>query len=1569
MTETTATFSYTNEITATFDVCDSTGSTKSETQTFSSTVTSLTITGLTADSDYWIRERQGDDFKTAWHHFRTSGDTAPTFQGATVNGTALVITFNESLAAAANLANSAFTVKKTPFEGTEQAVSLSGSPSISGAKVTLTLATAVTDTDTNVKVSYTQPTAGTDNRLKDGGGNEVATFTDEAVTNQTPDTTAPTFESATVNGAALSVTFDQTLDTTSAPAGSNFTVTATPPSGTARTINGTSAAVSIASATASLTLASAVADSETVTVAYTKPGTSPLRDTAATPNAVASFTGKSVANNSPDTTPPMVTTATVKGRFVAIRFNEPMGSSIPSEEALVIRVNGVVRGQSSAGWAADGGLFIRLASSVAYGDAVTMNYTAPADATALVDVSGNPLASFTGKVVTNQTPHPVTSVALTSNAGADQTYARGEAIEVTVTWSVDVTWDVSAAGSDMRVRLDVGGNTKTASLVTGGSTRGTARSLVFRYTVASADRDTDGVFPKPTGNGHIVTLVSGATLTTADGLGGSRNHAGLSADANHKVNGSLASAAPVPASAEVTQTSLIIRFNKALAPAASLSKDSFKVSVNGTDRLINTAEIHPLVETAVLMTLPSSSPVAGTDTVKVSYARPTSGSNNRLKDAAGNEVKSFTDFKVINLDDTTAPTFQGATVNETALVITFNESLAAAASLANSAFAVKKTPSGQAEEAVSLSGSPSISGATVTLTLAAAVRGTDTGVKVSYTPPTTGTDNKLADENGNDVASFTDRTVTNETDATPPTFESATVNRAALVITFNEPLAAAASLANSAFTVKKTPSGQLEEAVSLSGSPSISGATVTLTLAAAAAETDTNVKVSYARPASGTGNKLADPNANEVESFTDKAVTNETDTTPPTFESATVNGTDLVITFNEALSTADAPPGSFFALVNPDGAHHANGNPTVVSINGKTVTVTLAGEAVGGRTYTVAYAKPTQATFKKLQDTSSNEVASFSGGAVTNTTPDITAPQFVSATVNGTLLSVTFDEALDTSSAPPGSAFTLLEEDLTEHASGSGGSASIDGMTVTVTLTQAAAPAETYAVEYEQPAVAGQRLKDATGNEVATFSGSVTNQTPLPWPVATGVTVNGKTLTIAFDKDLDTAQAPAANRFRYTREGETDFHNPESVAMAARAVTLTLRHTVSFNEAITVRYLAPASGGLRGADGHVTRDFALDTVTNETPDTTPPQPVEAHTNPQGVVIRFNEDLVTNNLSKTDFTVKVDGAVRAQTAKPLPAGDQLLLRFSPAIADGETATVSYGGGTGLKDARLNLVQPFTDFPVESRVAAPPGPASIASVAITSTPSLDADGNGTPDTYRRWEKIEVTVTLGQGGELGRVGLGDGHTRTTRRGRGNAGGEPGEGRGDHRDGAVAEVPLPGAGGRRGHRRRVPDAERGGRPRPAGGRGDAGRRRRRVRPGGARGARGERQPQGGRHPDRHDRADAVEHGAGRRQADADLQRAPRRDVGADHRPLRGPRGRGGERHRQRLDRRRGADAEPGVGGDAGQDGQADLRRAERRPPPGPRRQPRAGHQQPIGEQSRPGAAVRERDGQRQGP
>ena len=90
-------------------------------------------------------------------------------------GTSLTVFFNEDLANAGSLANSAFEVKKTNG-GTEGTVTLTGSPSISGRGVSIQMSEAVGSGDSNVKVKYTKPTSGANNKLADKFGNEVATF-------------------------------------------------------------------------------------------------------------------------------------------------------------------------------------------------------------------------------------------------------------------------------------------------------------------------------------------------------------------------------------------------------------------------------------------------------------------------------------------------------------------------------------------------------------------------------------------------------------------------------------------------------------------------------------------------------------------------------------------------------------------------------------------------------------------------------------------------------------------------------------------------------------------------------------------------------------------------------------------------------------------------------------------------------------------------------------------------------------------------------------------------------------------------------------------------------------------------------------------------------------------------------------------------------------------------------------------------------------------------------------------------------------------------------------------------
>ena len=107
------------------------------------------------------------------------------------------------------------------------------------------------------------------------------------------DDIAPVLSSASVDGDALTLTFDEALDGGSAPTASTFSAMV---DGAARGISD----VSMSGSLVTLTLASAVVSGETVTVGYTVPtgaNASPLRDVGG--NAVAGFSNRAVSNDTP----------------------------------------------------------------------------------------------------------------------------------------------------------------------------------------------------------------------------------------------------------------------------------------------------------------------------------------------------------------------------------------------------------------------------------------------------------------------------------------------------------------------------------------------------------------------------------------------------------------------------------------------------------------------------------------------------------------------------------------------------------------------------------------------------------------------------------------------------------------------------------------------------------------------------------------------------------------------------------------------------------------------------------------------------------------------------------------------------------------------------------------------------------------------------------------------------------------------------------------------------------------------------------------------------------------------
>ena len=115
----------------------------------------------------------------------------------------------------------------------------------------------------------------------------------EEESNGDGDTTPPQLSSSAVDGATLTLTYDEALDGDSAPAVDAFEVMV---GNDTRTVD----AVSVADSTVTLTLASVVTSEDAVTVSYTTPAEAAdprIMDIAG--NAAASYSGQVVANDTP----------------------------------------------------------------------------------------------------------------------------------------------------------------------------------------------------------------------------------------------------------------------------------------------------------------------------------------------------------------------------------------------------------------------------------------------------------------------------------------------------------------------------------------------------------------------------------------------------------------------------------------------------------------------------------------------------------------------------------------------------------------------------------------------------------------------------------------------------------------------------------------------------------------------------------------------------------------------------------------------------------------------------------------------------------------------------------------------------------------------------------------------------------------------------------------------------------------------------------------------------------------------------------------------------------------------
>ena len=675
---------------------------------------------------------------------------------------------------------------------------------------------------------------------------------------------------------------------------------------------------------------------------------------------------------------------------------------------------------------------LTLAAAVTATDsAVKVSYAVPSTGSAnrLVDEAGNTAAAFTDSAVTNATGPALTSLAVSSDAGTDSTYAIGDTIALKATFNVAVTVDTT--GGTPRIAFTLGTATKHAAYASGSTTK----ELEFRYTVAEGDEDSDGIAV-----GANALALNGGAIADGSGNAATLDHTALAAQSAHKVDG----VRPTLKSASISGTALTLTFNEDLAAAGSLANSAFTVKrtpAGGSEQTVSLSGTPAISGKVVTLTLAAA--VTATDTaVKVSYAVPSSGDTNKLADAAGNTAAAFTDSAVTNA---TGPALTSLAVSSSAVT--------------DSTYAIGEVISLKATFNVAVTvdttgGTPRIAFTLGTATKHAAYHSGSTTKELvfHYTVAEGDADsdgiavgaNALA-LNGGVIADGSSNAATldhtalaaqsaHKVDGERPTVSSASVSGTTLTLTFDEPLGAAASLANGSFTVKRTRAGS-EQTVSLSGTPSISGTTVSLTLSAAVTATDTGVKVSYAVPSTGSANRLVDEAGNTAAAFTDSAVTNATGPALTSLAVSSDAGTDstyaigdtiaLKATFNVAVTvntSAGTPRIAFTVGTATKHAAYASGSTTKELVFHYTV---AEGDADSDG---IAVAKNAlELNGGTIADSSSNDATLDHAALAADTDHKVDGvrPTLKSAAVDGTTLTLTFDEALGAAASLANTAFTV----------------------------------------------------------------------------------------------------------------------------------------------------------------------------------------------------------------------------------------------------------------------------------------------------------------------------------------------------------------------------------------------------------------------------------------------------------------------------------------------------------------------------------------------------------------
>ena len=968
---------------------------------------------------------------------------------------------------------------------------------------------------------------------------------------------------------------------------------------------------------------------------------------------------------------------------------------------------------------------------------ILVSYTPGANP--IQDVPGNDAEALSRDPVTNDTPDTtsptVRSLAITSSSGSDQTYAAEDEIELTVTFSETVEVEGTP-----QLRLRVGSRTRTAGYLRGTDTA----ALVFGYEVADGDEDTDGVSIEA---GRIA--LNGGTIRDGSNNNAVLDHEEVAADSGHKVDAVKPQLAATDG-AVVDGTRLTLTYDEALDPNSRPAASDFTVSGGNSARTVSNVAVSGQ---AVTLTL-NSAVEHGETGIRVSY-RP---GTNPIQDAAGNDALGLSNERVTNnTGDTTAPTVSRVEITsrperaatyaagqEIAVTVTFSETV-----VVTGTPQLRLNVGGVSRTAAYRSGT----GAAAVFVYMVADGESDTdGVSIDANSLTLN-GGRIRDGANNNALLTHDGLAANaghKVDGVKPALAAnggAVVNGTTLTLTFGERLDGSSTPQASAFTVTGGDTSRTVTDVALSGSA------VLLTVDPAVEHGETGIRVSYTVP-TGTGSiPLQDVLGNDADRLSNVPVTNETpDTTSPTVSKLEITsdpGTDrtyaagdeirVTVTFSEPVDVERTPRLMLKVGDRNRPAGYLEGTGTTELVFGYEV-------ADGDEDTDGVSVEAGRLTLNggTIRDGSNNNavldhdgLAANSGHKVDGAGPDLA--ETGGAVVNGTTLTLTYDEALDGGSRPVSGDFTVSGGDRVRAVTG----VRVNGSGVELTLDVGAEHGEAgILVSYTVPTGMGANpIRDVPGNDAEALSReSVTNETPdTTSPEVSILAISSNPgfdrtyaagdeieVTVTFSETVEVEGTPQLRLRVGSRTRTAGYLRGTDTAALVFGYEVADGDEDTDGVSIEAGRIALNGGTIKDeADNNAVRVHgSVATQAGHKVDGVRPAFVSAAVDGASLTLTYGEALDGGSRpAPGDFTVEVDGAGRSVSGVSV-SGSVVILTLNPAVEHGDTGIrVSYTPGTNpLRDAVGNDALGLSNRSVTNTTGAP-----NTAPQITSPSSFDVPEN--------------------------------------------------------------------------------------------------------------------------------------------------------------------------------------------------------------------------------------------------